>query len=313
MTSNLRLLVASTASLFACSTLVGADFDDRHEGEPAHRGGETATTGGATSGGRASGGTTVSTGGNPLQGGSGPSTGGAASGGAASGGTTGGGGGSSGGVAGQTSTGGTPATGGTNTASGGVGPGGGGGEAGDGVFGGEGVIAPGGAGGAPEGGGAGDAGGGPGPGTPPVIVLNEVKGQGSGDDYIEIYNRGPGALDLEGYGLSDQSNTFFFPAGATIAQGGHVLLLLGQPQPLPNSAFMCFTPSPCYHATWGISQDGESVYLRGRQNQVLDTTTYPNQNGANAITNDQTWGRLPDGEGAFRATRPTPEAINQAP
>lgn len=312
MTSNVRLLLASTVSLFACSTIVGADFDVS-EGS---RGGTSSTSGGAVAqGGLASGGMQGTGGSTP--------TGGTASGGATSGGSagtaSGGTAGANGGAAGQTSTGGSSSggasTGGTQVGTGGLGVSGSGGEAGEGGVGagGAGGDGPGGAGGNPEAGAGGEAGGGGGPMGTPVIVLNEVKGQGSGDDYIEIFNRGPGTLNLEGYGLSDESNTFFFPAGATIAQGGHVLLLLGQPPPGANATFMCFTPNPCYHATWGISQNGETVYLRGLQNQVLDSTTYPSQSGGSAITNDQTWGRLPDGQGTFRATRPTPEAINQAP
>jgi hypothetical protein len=317
MTSNLRLLFVSTASLFACSTIVGADFDV-HEGE---RGGTSATSGGAApQGGVASGGVPSTGGvkptGGALSGGT-NSSGGTA--GTAAGGTSGG----SGGTAGQPATGGTSAsgasTGGSQVGTGGLGAGGSGAEAGEGGDGGvgggagAGGDAPGGSGGNPEAGAGGEAGSGGGPIGTPVVVLNEVKGQGSGDDYIEIFNRGPGTLNLEGYGLSDESNTFFFPAGSSITQGGHVLLLLGQPQPAPNATFMCFTPNPCYHATWGISQNGETVYLRGLQNQVLDSTGYPSQSGGSAITNDQTWGRLPDGQGTFRATRPTPEAVNQAP
>jgi hypothetical protein len=313
MTSNLRLLLVATVSLFACSTIVGADFDVREEGE---RGGTPATSGGAVpQGGVASGGVKSTGGvaptGGALSGGA-NSSGGTA--GTAAGGTSGGG----GGTAGQPATGGGSAsgasTGGSQVGTGGLGAGGSGAEAGEGGVGGSaGGDAPGGSGGNPEAGAGGEAGSGGGPMGTPVVVLNEVKGQGSGDDYIEIFNRGPGTLNLEGYGLSDESNTFFFPAGSSIAQGGHVLLLLGQPQPAPNATFMCFTPNPCYHATWGISQNGETVYLRGLQNQVLDSTGYPSQSGGSAITNDQTWGRLPDGQGTFRATRPTPEAVNQAP
>jgi hypothetical protein len=311
MKTRNSLLLLSTASLFACSTLVGADFDDRNVGSET-TGGSLATSGGTTTqGGQTTSGSTPGKGGATQTSGGSSNSGGST---VSSGGAT--------GNAGQTTTGGsspsggTPATGGSSVGPGGVGPGGSSGQGGEGGFGGVGGEAQGGtsgAGGEPNltAGAGGEAGGGAPPGNP-VVVLNEVKGQGPGNDFVELYNLGPGALALEGYGLSDQNNTFVFPSGATIVEGGYVLLLLGQMAPV-NGNYTCFTPNPCYHATWGISQNGETVYFRGRQNQVLDQTAYPSQTGAGSITNDQTWGRLPDGTGAFRATRPTPEKVNQGP
>lgn len=317
MTTRTGLLLLGTASLLACSTLVGADFDDRNLGEPT-TGGTVASTGGASNGGQAAGG--AASGGASPQGTGGVSNGGASNGGS----TVVGSGGATGGNAGQADTGGSSGgartTGGTSAGGaaagqGGIGPAGSGGQEPEGGVGGVGGVGgfggQGGAGGESEVAGAGgEAGNGGVSGGAPVVVLNEVKGQGSGDDFMEIVNRGPGALNLEGYGLSDQNNTFIFPSGATIPEGGYVLLLLGQTTVTGN--FTCFTPNPCFHATWGISQNGETVYFRGRQNQVLDSTTYPSQTGTGALTNEQTWGRIPNGSGAFRATRPTPEAANQS-
>jgi hypothetical protein len=317
MNTRTSLLLLSAASLFACSTLVGADFDDKSEGRAGSGGSPTTSGGKSGEGGKSTGGTTTS-------GGSATVTGGSSSGGASAGSggamTTGG---TTQPPTGGSSTGGVATTGGSAAGEGGVGPIGGGGgtgaEAGQGGAGGiDGTGGLGGAGGEAQGGMGGELGGAGGDGGtggvagPPLVVVNEVKGQGSGDDYVEIYNLGPGALALEGYGLSDANNTFIFPSGARIVEGGYVLLLLGQTAPV-NGNYTCFTPNPCYHATWGISQNGENVYFRGRQNQVLDQTSYPSQTGAGALTNDQTWGRLPDGTGTFRATRPTPEKINQSP
>lgn len=313
MTTRTGLLLLGGASLLACSTLVGADFDDRNEGAKAS-GGSVATSGGTNAlGGQTSGGAPSGSGGSqPNSGGS--SSGGSSSGGSSSGGTTLlGSGGTTGGSAGQTSTGGrsggATASGGSATAGrGGTGPAGSGGQ-GEGGVGGQ---PQGGDGGEPEVGGAGgEAGSGGAPAGRPVVVLNEVKGQGSGDDFVEIYNRGPGTLDLSGYLLVDQGNNdFVFPNGTSIVQGDHVLLLLGQTSP-GSGPFTCFVPNhPCFHANWGISQNGETVYFRDPQGLLLDSTAYPSQSGASALTNEQTWGRIPDGSGPFRATRVTPEAEN---
>lgn len=307
MANRTGLGLVGMASLVACSTIVGADFDDRNEG--------VWTTGGSA----------VQTGGVSALGGQG--TGGAsATGGAQSAGT----GGiqmvASGGTAGAPNTGGisgtTATSGGTSGAagatSGGIGPAGSGGQGNEGGAGGEPQAGAGGepqagtggdfgAGGMASGGGVGGDGGAP--GGPPIVVLNEIHGQGQGSDFIEIYNRGPGPLDLEGYGLSDENNTFFFPAGASIADGGYVLLLLDQTELV--GVFQCYTPAPCFHAGWGVSQNGESVYFRGRQNQALDSTHYPDQRVTGGLINGQNWGRFPDGRGAFRAVTNTPEEPNQ--
>lgn len=296
MTERLTTTLVLTALLGACSTIVGADFDDRHEyiangGASSHGGASGSSTGGAIQAGG------KSAGGAQSHGGAAAANGGTGDGGLSSfGGTTttlGGAAGASGGDAGAAGQGGAGAGQGGVGASGGVG-----GDAGMGGLGG--------AGGSPEGGSA----GGPPIGTADV-VLNEVKGQGAGDDYIELFNRGTVALDLQGYGISDESNTFVFPAGAKLEANEFVILLLGQTA--VGGTYQCFTPNPCYHATWGVSQNGENVYFRGPQNQVIDTTRYPDQASASGLTNEQTWGRYPNGTGSFVATQRTPEVTNRLP
>jgi hypothetical protein len=63
--------------------------------------------------------------------------------------------------------------------------------------------------------------------------------------------------------------------------------------------------------TWGVSNNGEAVFLRSAANAVLDTTVYPDQAGPNGLTDAQSWGRFPDATGPFQATIPTAEAPNQ--
>jgi hypothetical protein len=144
-----------------------------------------------------------------------------------------------------------------------------------------------------------------------VVVLNEIKGQGDGDDYIELFNRGPGDADIGGYGIADASNTFLIPSETMLGAGEYLLLLLGRSDLVGE--FTCFTPNPCFHASWGVAQDGEMVFLRNATNAVVDTTEYPDQAGMNGLANGQSWGRFPNGTGAFGATRLTPEVQNQAP
>jgi hypothetical protein len=264
-------LIVAAGVLGACSTLVGADFEDRPVREPKpHSSAGAQSTGGAA---------------------------GLGSGGAA---------GSSAGVAG-------------------AGRAGAGGRAGDGGEGGAPLGGAGGRGGAAgrggssgaggaTGGTAGNPGGDGGMGGEPadgVVVLNEIKGQGDGDDYIELFNRGPGDADLGGYGIADANNTFLIPAATILGPGEYLLLLLGRSDLVGE--FTCFTPNPCFHASWGVAQDGEMVFLRNATSTVIDATEYPDQAGPNGLANGQSWGRLPNGTGNFGATRLTPEVPNQAP
>ncbi|HEX6274113.1 MAG TPA: lamin tail domain-containing protein [Polyangiaceae bacterium] len=273
------LLVLVAGVLGACSTILGADFDDRPvRGEKKNTGGSQPTGGAAGNG---SGGASA---GNGAVGGGGSNAGGT---GGQAGTEQGGAGGEGGGSGGTDPTGGTAGKGGA-AGNGGSGAGGGsGGSAGGGE---------GGMGGEPEAG---------------VVVLNEVKGQGDGDDYIEIYNRGPGVAAIGGFGIADENNTFVIPMGTTLAPDEYLLLLLGRSDVIGN--FTCFTPNPCFHASWGVAQDGEMVFLRDAANSVIDTATYPDQAGPNGVENGESWGRFPDGTGSFTRTRLTPERENQEP
>jgi hypothetical protein len=301
----------------ACSTIVGADFDDKAVGEPstqgasgasssgsggAARGGESSggatTQGGTSSGGVSSGGT--GQGGSSQSGGAGGSTGGVASGGVAAGGSV---------AGGAVGSGGTLVVSGGRASDGGLGGSlaGAGGDAGSGGSAG-GLGGAGGVGGTDGGAGAeAGAGGAPGEG---VVVINEVRGQGTGDDYIELVNAGPGLAHLGGLSIadSDLSHRFVFPNTTALAKGAYLLILLNQSSTRETT---CYTPNPCFHVTWGVSNNGEAVFLRSAANVVLDTTVYPDQNGTGGLEDTQSWGRLPDTSGTFQATTPTAEMPNQ--
>src|SRR5262249_45675908 len=107
----------------------------------------------------------------------------------------------------------------------------------------------------------------------------------------------------------DENNTFFFPAGASIAEHGYVLLLLNRTD--LNGMYTCYTPEPCYHAGWGVSKkDGEWVYFRGPQNQVLDSVHYPAEDEPGALETSQALSRFPNGTADFIPTAQTPEREN---
>ena len=67
------------------------------------------------------------------------------------------------------------------------------------------------------------------------VIINEFSASnytlgvnGDNEDYIEFYNQGPTAVDLDGHWLSDNPDNpqmFEIPAGTTIAAGGYLLII----------------------------------------------------------------------------------------
>lgn len=178
--------------------------------------------------------------------------------------------------------------------------------------------------GSPDDGGLTDRGGPADTGAPDVaptgaVVVNEVRA--SGDDWIELFNRGAAPVDLGGYGVADLdadagtpriASAVRFPAGTVLAPGAFLFVRadVADAGVGPQTACLDGGPSTCFHAPWGISASrGETVSLLDPQGHVVAQGVYP----MNAVTTGRSWGRLPDGTGAFAATLPTPGAPNQAP
>jgi hypothetical protein len=161
----------------------------------------------------------------------------------------------------------------------------------------------------------GGTGGSAGGGVVNGVVLNEMRN--TSGDYVELYNTDGVAFDLGGYGLTDMSGsgpdlagTERFPVGTSILPHAYVLVLCNMTLPISSGPTTNCSglPSPCYLATFGVSQAGETVYLVSPQNQVVDSTPVPGDLSASV-----SWGRLPNGGGAFTYTRATPMAVNQGP
>ncbi len=294
-------LLVGALSAGACASIVGADFNGLSPAVDASVGG-AAGAGGGTAGG----------GGAGLTGGNGGTSGSGATG--ATGGTDGG--------AGTAATGGAGGSGGSATGgSGGSATGGSGGSAtggsGGSATGGSGGSATGGSGGSATGGSGGSATGGSGGADAggPLVVINEVRGQG-GTDYVELKSVGSSAFDLSGWGVTDAqsingapnySTGVYFPSGTMLAPGEY-LLVLAQQNKIggPETSCLGYTSS-CYYAKFGISSSGERVYLLDSHSSYAAYVDYPN-----TLVDGQTWGRIPDGTGSFAANLPTPAATNQA-
>lgn len=140
-----------------------------------------------------------------------------------------------------------------------------------------------------------------------TLKINEVQSsnatciadeQGLYPDWIEIVNTGSTAVDLTGYGLSDDVNKpmdWIFPSG-TIEPGGRILVFADG----TNN-----TASEILHTNFSISSGGETLSLYSPEGYLLDRVTVPE------LQTDTSYARSPDGTGDFAVQQtPTPNMEN---
>ena len=132
-----------------------------------------------------------------------------------------------------------------------------------------------------------------------AVVINELMAsnsaildpQGDADDWIELKNTGTTTIDLSGMYLSDdrtEPRKWQFPAGTTIAAAGYLLVWADNDD----------GDSPGLHTNFKLSADGESVVLSDTDangNAIIDAVDFP------ALGRDESYGRMPEGTGAFQA------------
>jgi hypothetical protein len=147
------------------------------------------------------------------------------------------------------------------------------------------------------------------------LVINEISA--AGDDWVELYNTSSKALALAGLRLADDdagmpklAEAITFPVGAELKPGAYLFVLADlKGTAMTGEQSMCAPgPSPCFHAPWGISKSGDTIYLLNGT-QISLSAEYPKS----GVLDGQTWGRLPNGTGSFAAVKPTPGAANVAP
>ena len=120
-----------------------------------------------------------------------------------------------------------------------------------------------------------------------VIVINEVMARneiypdsdGRYLDYIELYNPSDRPADISGYTLSDKQDEllYTFPQGSRIPAKGY-LLCYCDPDGI-NPEYLNF----------GISRDGETIYLYNSSNVCIQTLSVP------SLPENQPYSREPDG------------------
>jgi len=132
--------------------------------------------------------------------------------------------------------------------------------------------------------------------------LTTIANGGLFSDWIELYNPGASDVSLNGYGLSDSTNTplkFAFPASAVLPANSRLLVWCD-----------AATNAPGYHATaFSLAAKGELVALHFRTTtttSLVDLVTFGPQ------LTDRSIGRIPDGTGTWTLNQPTPDAPNLA-
>jgi hypothetical protein len=103
----------------------------------------------------------------------------------------------------------------------------------------------------------------PDPGT---VVINEIMANpnASASDWIELHNTTPTTIDIGGWYLSDsKSNLAKYQIAAGTILGPNGYLVLNQDFHFGNAS------DPGSYATFGLSANGEQVYLTSTQNGVL--------------------------------------------
>lgn len=120
------------------------------------------------------------------------------------------------------------------------------------------------------------------------------------DDWIEFYNNSSTSIDLTGYYLSDDSawpTKWEFPAGATIEANDFLIVWAdGDSMQLYG-----------LHTNFKLSASGESVILTNPSLQTVDEINFTNQE------TDLSFGRYPNGTGAFASMYPTFNETNSSP
>ena len=144
----------------------------------------------------------------------------------------------------------------------------------------------------------------------PVIVISEVMASNDSvatypkagyTDWVEIFNSGEAAVDLSGWGLSDnpeKPGKWQFPDGTTIRPGEYRVILCDKGTEKSSDAEL--------HASFTISRkSGEVITLTDAEGAVQDRITLPE------MKTDVSFGRSSEDGGLYCFDPPTPFAANK--
>lgn len=138
------------------------------------------------------------------------------------------------------------------------------------------------------------------------IMINEICAKntsyaapdGGFYDWIEIYNSSSNAVDLSGYGLSDNAGKpykYTFPDNSIINGKQRLIIFCDSLNPQIDG---------CCTAAFGISTNGETITLTDCNGKTVDAVTFEQ------MQENISYGRIPDGSEKFAFMETTPNAPN---
>ena len=142
-----------------------------------------------------------------------------------------------------------------------------------------------------------------------MLVLNEINS--SPDDWVELMNIGTETLDLSGFELRDNSDDhrWRFPDGSMIAAGSLLVVDAKSSGLIYDDQTSTFADGT-FEAAIGIGS-GDSIRLYDKGGVLLDEYSWTEHASYNGDPAKASYGRYPDGTGAFRLTKETKGAANE--
>ena len=149
----------------------------------------------------------------------------------------------------------------------------------------------------------------PEPSAKPALVLNEINS--SPDDWVELMNTGTEALDVSGYELRDNSvdHRWRFPEGSTIAAGALLVVDAKSSGLIYDDQAKTFAEGT-FEAAISIGS-GDSIRLYDKGSNLLDEYSWTAHASYDGDAAKASYGRYPDGTGAFRLTKETKSTANE--
>lgn len=149
------------------------------------------------------------------------------------------------------------------------------------------------------------------PAAKAALVLNEINS--SPDDWVELMNTGTEALDVSGYELRDNSDDhrWRFPEGSTLA-AGELLVVDAKSNGLVYDDQRKSFAAGTFEAAIGIGS-GDSVRLYDKDGKLLDEYSWTKHASYGGDAAKASYGRYPDGTGAFRLMAETKGQNNTVP
>ncbi len=145
-----------------------------------------------------------------------------------------------------------------------------------------------------------------------TVVVNEIlSNSGGAPDWIELYNRSSNAVDIGGWFLSDSAldlAKYRIPVGTIIPAGGYLTYY-------EDLNFGPTSTDPNRITGFGLSDDGETVYLSSAENDQLTDYRFKEDFGASLPGETQGYFYKPstDSYNFLPLSTPTPHAANSPP